>query len=98
MAFAGEAEKHIIFTKNLSSMGTGSAINYESLANICKKFPQTLTELTESNNGRRHAQMCFLVLRSQRPNASWSSEHCLAVASMAKGVQKSKSSLLFGKV
>ena len=30
----------------LSSMGTGSAINYESLANICKKFPQTLTEFT----------------------------------------------------
>ena len=29
--------------QNLSSMGTGSAINYESLANICKKFPQTLT-------------------------------------------------------
>ena len=30
----------------LSSMGTGSAINYESLANIYKKFPQTLTEFT----------------------------------------------------
>ena len=32
--------------ENLSCMGTGSAINYESLANICKKFPQTLTEFT----------------------------------------------------
>ena len=32
------------FFPNLSCMGTGSAINYESLANICKKFPQTLTE------------------------------------------------------
>ena len=40
---------------NLSSMGTGSAINYESLANICKKFPQTLTEFT-------YISICLIII------------------------------------
>ena len=42
-------------TKNLSSMGTGSAINYESLANICKKFPETLTEFT-------YISICLIII------------------------------------
>ena len=39
----------------LSCMGTGSAINYESLANICKKFPQTLTEFT-------YISICLMII------------------------------------
>ena len=35
---------------------TGSAINYESLANICKKFPQTLTEFT-------YISICLIIRR-----------------------------------
>ena len=41
--------------ENLSCMGTGSAINYESLANICKKFPQTLTEFT-------YISICLIII------------------------------------
>ena len=44
-----------IFGTNLSCMGTGSAINYESLANICKKFPQTLTEFT-------YISICLIII------------------------------------
>ena len=42
---------------NLSCMGTGSAINYESLASICNRFSQTLTEFT-------YISICLIIIES----------------------------------